>query len=472
MLTRSNLSVVLIAVVLAFVTLTCCAQDWACSTLPVLPSPGPDSVIVDTTGVAHIYNSSSNWHCWGNLNQPFQVETVTECDVVCLDLMVEEDETHAAYICFNGKVYYQWRRPDSSWQIDLVESFRPESVERVEIERAPDGTLWLVVLYNNRFYLYEHTDHGWNDYIVETMPAQFKDQSLWRFEIDWENHLQLVRQISPIGFYHLTGTPGDWSNAIINNVEGFPGDTREFELTGMEMRKNNTPILHVTGIAQIGDSYDSFTGTIFNNSGDWEAADKWMRKTGVTAYDDARDRIHSAYSYYHSHGYAHRYWSVPLGDDSREAYLPPTRPDLDSINAMTIGKLDLPHLVGRYYSNYMYYRPPADIYIDVVQQHYSSVDPNLGAFGFNVINWKWNRSARVGFVMEIVGQFYWWPNWSSVPSLPTMEFDTGSYLDELLTVQEPTGEYGVDVTFYTALLHPVDDVFLNGASWDMLTVTY
>lgn len=466
MLTRCRLSVTLIAVVLTFVTLSCGARDWASGTLPDLPDPGPDSVIVDTTGVVHMYNSSSDWHCWGNLIQGWGFEYVAEPGIVSLDMATEEDEIHAAYIS-SGTVYHAWRSPGTAWKRTMIEAFRPGSVERVEIERAPDGSLWLAVLYNDHFYLYEHTDQGWNDYVVETMPAQFKDQSLWRFEVDWENRLHLVRQISPIGFYHLIGNPGQWDSAIINNIEELPGDTREFFITGMEMRKDNTPIIHVAGEAHNGKTDTYFAGAVFNNDGDWEAGVSWPNFYGKTAYDHARDRIHCADVQGDD---ASRYWSVALSDDSRESYTPSELLLAEGICCMTIGKLDLPHIVAWDGGRYVYHRPPADIYVDVDAQYLQA--ESIVYFGYNVTNWKWERPARLGFVMEIAGAYYWWPNWTAHATLTDMSFDTGQTWDHLLFVPGPDGTYGVDVTFYTALLDPVDDVLLNSASWDVLTVTY
>jgi len=428
--------------------------------------PGPDSVIVDTTGVVHMYNSSSNWHCWGNLIQGWRFEYLAEPGIVSLDMVTEEDEIHAAYIR-NGTVFYQWRAPNTPWQVDTVESFQPGSVESVEIERSPNGTLWLAVLYNDTFYLYEHSPEGWMDSIVQTMPAQFKDQSLWRFEVDWENRLQLVRQISPIGFYHLTGTPGDWTGTVISNIEELPGDTREFYLTGMEMRKDNTPILHVAGQAHTEHADEYFSGAVFNNNGDWEAGVSWPNFYGKTAYDHARDRIHCT----DVQGYDEtRYWSVPLCSESREGCQPLTLPTFEGVCCMTIGKLDLPHIIAWDGARYMYYRPLSDIYVNVDIQ-YLQVE-TIAYFGYMVTNWKWERPARLGFVMEIAGAFYWWPEWTAKPALSSMVFDTGQTWDNLLKVPAPMGTYGIDVTFYTALLDPTADVLLNSASWDMATVTY
>jgi len=137
---------------------------------------------------------------------------------------------------------------------------------------------------------------------------------------------------------------------------------------------------------------------------------------------------------------------------------------------MTIGKLDLPHIIAWDGARYMYYRPLSDIYVNVDIQ-YLQVE-TIAYFGYMVTNWKWERPARLGFVMEIAGAFYWWPEWTAKPALSSMVFDTGQTWDNLLKVPAPMGTYGIDVTFYTALLDPTADVLLNSASWDMATVTY
>ena len=137
---------------------------------------------------------------------------------------------------------------------------------------------------------------------------------------------------------------------------------------------------------------------------------------------------------------------------------------------MTIGKLDLPHIVVYNGALFDYYRPRADIYTDVFMMDVEE-DSNV-QIGFDVINWKWGREARVGFVMDIAGTYYWAPHWNQAVNLPERQFDTGLFVNIQLTVPAPTGAYGIPVTFYAALLHPTQDILLNGAAWDMLTVNY
>jgi len=378
--------------------------------------------------------------------------------------MVEEDETHSAYICSSGKVYYSWRKPGKMWQIELVESFPPESINRVEIERSPEGTVWLAVLHADVFYLYELTPDGWNDYIVDVQPSQQKEQVRWRFEIDWDNQLQLVRQISPIGFRHLTGTPGNWTTAIINNIEKLGYNSTGFTMTGMEMRKDNTPVIYLTGTGIEG---QSVTAAIFNNQNDWEAAISWGYDPGLLAYDHARDRIHWVRlfeSMYLKHD------SIPLGQDSRMAYKSETVHFFDGVKALTVGKLDLPHFVTIDSGEYFYERPVADIFTHI-EERYSS-DPSEITYMSSVVNWKWNRSARLAFVMEIAGQYYWWPDWTGRPVFVPIEFGTGGTMKEMLRTPVLDGEHFTDVTFYTGLLDPEYDVLLNGACWDMHTISF
>ncbi|MBN1296231.1 hypothetical protein JXA80_05585 [bacterium] len=469
----------LVACTPMFVAADCSADDWAGSLLPILPEPGPDAIAVDTESTATIYNSASNWICRGDLHQGWQLETVSDRPVVCLDVATEENELLVATACTDGSVWYRWRSPAGEWKSELIESFPPNAVGRVEIERGSDGSIWIAVLFHDTFYLYQSTPDGWMEYSVEGMPTHIEDQASWRFEVDGSNRLHLVRQTQINGFHHVTGIPGDWIDSQIDSIRYLPGKSCEFTLTGMEMRRDNMPVLMIAGTAVAGGVSDIFTAAVVGSEGDWETVECWSRSPGVIAYDYARDRLHCAYVYYSNDYYPQsmEYYTVKLGKDSRDAHSPSESPSYNYVYAMTIGKLDLPHVVGRYVTyqgivQYYYNRPPADITIEIESAYYPEHAWDYKKVFTTIRNWKWETPIRLGVVADIAGALYWWPDWSGTPELHPLTLETGYRFDEIILAPIDHGTAGITITFYTALLHPVDNVMLNGQCVSQTTLYY